>query len=510
MSLRSHMHRFKAADEGALLPWFAISLAVFLGLTALSFDLGRLASTQSELQSFADHVALAAAGELDGEAGAINRARAAAAELVGTRSGGWPPFLQTFGLGAQELAIADYALTFHPTLPGLDTQPMTAVTDLDGSARYVRATIVPRTVPYSFSRAFNALADRAGPNEATVSASAVAGFTSYVCDITPMMFCVPPANPQSGIGTFDADARVGHMIHLRAGGGSGQWGAGNWGWLRLGNDVAAAPTSACAGITSVVQRTLCLLGTSGPRTGCYENRGTVDLGPGQNVGTFEAAVNVRFDRFSSTMNQQRNDPDFGPAPNIVQGAETRRGQGGGQGGGGQGGGQCSVNAVTDSVPLPKDTCFLNGTCDRFGDGVFDLAGYVATNYGTQVPNWYTSSQPMTRYEVYLAEIAAAASNPGGRILPNRTETGIAQCSQHPTSDADRRVIIAAGIDCLANNIQGAATGIPVMQYVRLFITEPVPGGPDRNMYVEIIGSAGGRGEAQTEAGIIREVVQLYR
>ena len=46
--------------------FFGVSMAVLFGIVALSFDIGRLGSTQSERQSFADNVALAAAGELDG------------------------------------------------------------------------------------------------------------------------------------------------------------------------------------------------------------------------------------------------------------------------------------------------------------------------------------------------------------------------------------------------------------------------------------------------------------
>ena len=487
---------FCESEDGAILPIIGVSLAVFLGLVALSFDLGRLASTQSELQSFADHVALAAAGELDGEAGAIGRAEVAASELIRDAE-----FRQTFGTGAQALESANVALSFHATLPDSDLDPMTPETLSDGAAGYVRATVAPETVRYTFARAFNALTGRDGPNEGTVGAVAVAGFTSYVCDITPMMFCVPPADPANGVPPFDADARIGDMIHLRAGGGGSQWGAGNWGWLRIGDDVAAAPTSPCYGINSDIQRTLCLLGTSAARSGCYRSDGRVDLGPGQNVGSFEAAINVRFDRYASTMNQQRTSPNFGPAPNVIQGRTAP---------GGQGGGQCTYGAANDTVALPRDACFGAGTCGRFGDGVYDLTEYITTNYDT-APEWYVNeaTRPSTRFGVYLAEIAAAG-NPDQPILASRSESGRAVCSQHASSDPNRRVIIAAGIDCEANNIQGAATGIPVMQYVRLFITEPVPGGPDRDLFVEIIGGAGGTGDAQSEAGIIREVVQLYR
>ncbi|MCB2123724.1 MAG: hypothetical protein KDE06_10740, partial [Rhodobacteraceae bacterium] len=84
---------FARDEDGAILVIVAVSLGMILGMIALSYDLGRMAATQSELQSYADHVALAAAGELDGVVaqaasgtnpavpGARERAQAAAANF---------------------------------------------------------------------------------------------------------------------------------------------------------------------------------------------------------------------------------------------------------------------------------------------------------------------------------------------------------------------------------------------------------------------------------------------
>src|SRR5689334_7831595 len=56
----------------------ALSSTLLFGATALAFDLGRVMSLQSELQSAADSAALAGAAELDGQTNAITRAKAAA------------------------------------------------------------------------------------------------------------------------------------------------------------------------------------------------------------------------------------------------------------------------------------------------------------------------------------------------------------------------------------------------------------------------------------------------
>ena len=91
----AHIKAFAKDEHGTILVFWAMSLAVMLGFVALSFDFGRIASTKSELQAFADHVALAAAGELDGQDDAITRAQAAAADMITDR--------QTFGAGGQTL-----------------------------------------------------------------------------------------------------------------------------------------------------------------------------------------------------------------------------------------------------------------------------------------------------------------------------------------------------------------------------------------------------------------------
>lgn len=64
--------RTLARDEaGTILVFLGIVLGVVLGFVAPAFDLGRASITRSELQSFADSVALAATGELDGNNDAI-------------------------------------------------------------------------------------------------------------------------------------------------------------------------------------------------------------------------------------------------------------------------------------------------------------------------------------------------------------------------------------------------------------------------------------------------------
>ena len=113
MSPTPHLPAFLACERGSVMTFWALSFGVLLGFLALSFDFGRIAATQSEVQSYVDAVALAAAGELDGRADAIARATDAAAQMIADR--------QTFGAGAAELAGAGGAL---PT--GTRAPPSTA------------------------------------------------------------------------------------------------------------------------------------------------------------------------------------------------------------------------------------------------------------------------------------------------------------------------------------------------------------------------------------------------
>jgi len=55
--------------------------------------------------------------------------------------------------------------------------------------------------------------------------------------------------------------------------------------------------------------------------------------------------------------------------------------------------------------------------------------------------------------------------------------------------------------------------VPVHQFVKMFITEPVVDNGSTNgldIYAEIIGSAGGNAGSGGSAGVIHDVVQLYR
>ncbi len=488
----SPLRRFVAAESGAVLVLWGMFLAVAFGFLALAVDFGRVASTQSELQSYADQVALAAAGELDGRADAIDRARVAADRLIRD----W----QTFAQGDRALGGAgDFTLTFLTTLPPDDSMAATATTTDGRQARYVTVAVATATVPTPFAAVATTLNRSAVTRDVDVGATATAGPATYACDVTPLMFCVP-----SG---WRADANRGDQIVLRAGGQGAAWGPGNFGFL----DPSSLPTDAngpCAGLNGA-QLYRCLVGAERAVTACIRTDQGVDTLTGQRVGLAEA-FNTRFDHFSGNMQSLRNNPAYRPAPNTVQGTLPRQ-----QGNGNGARPACRGNNVdvSDAMPLPRDSCITAGTCGRFGDGNWNRGAYVAMNHNGVYPAG--TSATSTRYQMYLAEIAAARTRaaPNNVPLPGKQETGAPQChASGPTDDPARRTVIAAAIDCEANNIRGSTSNVVPTEYVQLFMTEPVqaPGGTDdAEIMVEVIRSAGGLGSGAT-TGVYREVVQLYR
>lgn len=536
MAIQS-VNNFQQDDEGGILVFAGLSLAVMLGMAAMVFDMGRMATTQTELQTFADNVALAAAGELDGETDSITRANLAAANLTSGK--------QTFGQGNNVLAGAvDYSLCYADTLPEDDLAPITCLSDVTDEdqqrlAAYVEVTATPRDVDLPFARVFAVLTG-SGAVDNTVSAVAVAGFVSYACDITPLMFCVPGDD-------WTAAGNVGQSIYLRSGGSGAAWGPGDFGFL----DVSEAkdPDGTCKNLNGA-QLTACMIAALGNITACFQQNG-VDTEPGQKVGIENSIFNTRFDMFNSMMSKYKTDPNYAPGPHVAKGFVASNGNG-----------TCVGQAteVADTMAFPPDSNFPDG---RFGNKVWDIDGYIETNHGpttvtdaqgntSQVPESYMyqalidyrySKPDVSRHDIYKREISLAEkSDSNGKISYNpifayvdgdgnyvntRAENGIAQCSNpnnvvplDPTSEitTDRRTFTAAAINCDpvkgGTAINGAEKDVPVQEFVKIFLTEPVGEStdtpPNFEFYVEVVGTAEGLGEASLQNGLINHVVQLYR
>ncbi len=490
-------HRCLLRDEhGGILVLFAISTGMIFGFMALVWDIGRTMSTASEMQNFADQLAVAAAAELDGDDGAIARAQ----DIV---TDGFFDGLQTFAGGGNDLDAGDATLTFYASVPDDDTAPLTDVTISDRDALYVEVDVQPRTVTNLFAGVVNALTGTAIADSA-VSARALAGRKRLSCSTTPFVFCAPDSAAY--------ELEPGRMISLEM---KGKWRPAEFGVLadnfRPESDCGNSGTSGAAVVG-------CVTGIVDNVTRCYDQTGVTIV---NTISAREVAggLNSRFDVYTSTLSSKKDNANFAPAPSVVKAVAD------------DGGSNCidDLDDVDDlselpeaerSVPLPRDACFEpSGICSdtgsRLGTGITaaELDDYWAVNHGGVRPS------ATTRYELYQAEVAAASSPFQVLQKLTATESGAPICYKDgltPTNQgSSRRLLNAAVIDC--SNSAGLPNGglvedVPVLEFVQLFMTEPAELSNNKKvmtLWVEEVQvlrpGADGLGN-----GRIRDVVHLVR
>ena len=362
--------RFRREDDGALLVFFAICSAGIFLIAALSFDIGRRASTQTDLQSFADNVALAAAGELNGLPGAMSRARRAADELISDST--------RFSRTSDENSLgglSDFELTFYRTLPNNEAswaEPLSfdvsAVQNPnDTLARFVRIEVNPVDVEWQFANLLGIFSSDPLPDEA-VAAEATAGYTTIVCDIAPIFFCMPPAlseDAAQGSPIWDPANHLGSTILLREGGGT-SWRPGSFGYLDVigtgAENAKTDPVSPCFGIAEPTELYECLLASVSPGTMCFESGG-LGFRRARGSGIRPAALNTKFDIYDALASGNQGDDRFRPAPVVTK----RHAEGDTCSPGGSG----APNPDSYTTDLPGDDCFYSAPytgCGRFGGG----------------------------------------------------------------------------------------------------------------------------------------------
>ncbi|WP_298496542.1 pilus assembly protein TadG-related protein [uncultured Maritimibacter sp.] len=475
---------FRQDEDGAILVLFALMLAAFAGLVAMSYDFGQSAATQSELQSFSDNVALAAAGELDGTEGAINRARLAAATLIADS--------QTYGEGTIALGPDDYTLAFYATRPGTNPTPTTT----DSAAAFVAVRVTPRTVGSVFRRVLDTL-NGDDLQDTTVAAYSVAGFTRFACNVTPLMICAPSLS-------FDLSTAEGSTLRLHVGADTGRLTAGALAMLDPVAEIVGAE-GLCQGLSGI-GLDLCMVAAEGDRATCFADDG-VDVDDSFSIA-LDAALNVPFDVFQGVSSSLRNNPLYRPASNVLSGLRPRSGQ-------------CmtDTNVQTSArVGLPLDDCQRSATCGLLGDGNWDAGriAYVNANYGGTDPH----PTAETRFDFYVAEVEALvaarnSSGPGGLLgglvnplLSSLTNLLAPTCSSVASPDLSRRVLSVAIVDC-SGSIQAGDRNLPVMDYAEIFLMSPVGFDGTDEVRVEVIGRLGENPEDNVTGASVRNVVRLY-
>lgn len=568
MRLSPHIKAFLRREDGTLLVFFMVSAITILAIVALSFDLGRRASTQTDMQAFVDNVVLAAAGELDGSSDAIANATNAAADVIDAAN----ERLKA-GTAGSEVTIALDQIVFYENLPDRDNPPSLASADLANPAspsykyrlppsdlgnepdptlaRYVGVRLRTVDVPWMFAGIFSA-SDL--PDEA-IGAVAVAGKAAWMCDIAPVLFCLP----EDGSGQ-PRQLDPGVAMNLRTARQFDTWREGEFGFV----DVDIDPSGACAGLTDEAGRQACLITVQARIAACFQpNR--ADTEPGQRSSQESAAFNMSFDIFDQSMIQFFNDALYAPGPHSISGFVPANSTE-----------ICAPSLPSpDTMAFPLDDCHASSSCadGRIGDGDWDdgREDYVATNYSlpgaddSDIADGSFFDFPdssLTRYEFYQLEIERAQNggdmsayysgsqygpgddgerdtddpedplteysnwgdfwhddsplDPYFPIIPpahGRVDDGLPQCNLNldPTPDPDRRVFLAGGIHCptSGDTVSGFDEDVEIVDFYRLFQLAPtndeVGLPPLFDLPVEVVERLD-----VDDLDSLRDVVQLFR
>ncbi len=490
MKMQKKLSDFRGNEDGSILALFAVMMAIFFGVLALSFDFGRAASTQSEMQSFADNVALAAAGELDRSPTAIARATEAAQFLI-TDS-------QSFGDGASTLNGGDFTLTFYSTRPDATTPPTNDPTE----ARFVTIDVTPRDVSPIFGAAFAALSGTDTDGAATVAARATAGFERQACDITPLMICAPAAG-------INVDASIGTSMTLDVSVSTGTLVPGVVAMLQPVNEVVPAVDALCDGLSGL-GLDLCQIAAEGPRASCFPD--TEAAAPTNLLDLeIDSALNTRFDIFGGAATGLVNNPLYPAAPNVLSSFQPSSGQ-------------CIANdpqVSTSVMGLPGDDCQSTGGCPLLGNGDWSdgRQAYIDANYGGTDPH----PDATTRYDFYLAEIEASASGGGsssgllaglgggglGGLVTDITDSILPSCSSQISADPARRVVVTAFVDCSGGGINASVETLPIIDYAEVFLLSPAGLDPAGTLQVEILGGLSSDPQDNVTNARVRSLVRLY-
>ncbi len=497
-----HLFGIWSDKSAAVAPTVALSLFALIGAGGIAFDYARMASLDTELQNAADQSALAGATQLDQEAGAIDRATAAAQGLLanmtvmsndGTGTGITVPTVVFYETKADAEAEAN---EIDPTDP-----------DADEDARFIRVGVTPRRADFALTPVVSAF------SSSDLSAEAVAGLGSAICKTPPVMICNPN---ELTTGDFDPDDYEGIGIKLvSVGSGGGAWVPGNFGYLDSGGGSNGAN-----GLRED-------LGWLNPPGECSPASG-VDTKPGASVSVTDA-INTRFDIYDGNTSCLSGG-ECPPSINSIKDQQRPANANGNNacklhnagwqlntsGVGYYGNDSMTISATTplatSIIPTamghPRDMCHAvsdAGVCaggEHIGDGVWDRDAYFRTNYvrtdGTRwnSTEWKTNTgltASATRYDVYEWEIAhrdqvvddVTVLSPYDPTATGNTlkRYGKPVCSQLQTpsygsgsipggTTVDRRRISVAVINCVAESVNGNSTGGPVAHWMEALIVEP--------------------------------------
>ncbi len=498
--MRNLFSRMSKDERGAAIIYFTVFAGVLIGFVGMAVDFGRINMTHSQASAAADAAALAAASQLDGSGTAITRALDASFNtplIVNNQN-----YAQSIDPGR---VITMTNIRFLFDLPPNDTDPITAIYETTDpfEARFVEVTTEQLIHQNFFLTAIGA------DPTALSSATAVAGFKQVVCRVSPLMICNPnEAAPPDGQGigaNFNVGDWRGRQVLAKTQGAGASWAPGVFGLLK---------TDSGNGAKAIAEE---IASANGPNQ-CFGSK--VDIKPGSTEST-RTSFNVAFDIYENPFfgGNASADLEFRPAKNVVKGRVPI-----------PSGNVCKKNEFTEPGPMTAtkmgrdsnmDPAATNSASPRFGNGLWNCLEYWAVNHpdsvGDPAPTGCEGPgiKGMSRYDIYRHEIDTdnIPNNFSGDPLNPGGEDGNPQCYSDPlpADDKDRRILFMAVVNCQEHDIHGSEVDVPVINFLKLFITEPVgdesvPGANDSDFYLEIVDVV----SPGADDGILHDIVQLYR
>lgn len=516
--------RFLANESGAVAATYALGLVALIAIAGVGFDYARMAGMHTELQNAADQAALAGASQLDQQSGACSRAADAAKNLLTNET----------LLGRVESGSLAVAIPTVTTCTGFDgrasgqgailfwqnADKTTAATS-DANASFIEVVVNERTADFALTPILGLF------NSGGLDAGATAGVGSSVCEVPPLMICMP----QTGLSALVPGIGIEATSHTAG----NSWGPGDFGFLEVGAGTNADLAKAIA-YEEVPLDCVPVNGTK-PETGnaqvLYEAINTrLDIFPqGNNAplnvcrgGTCPVAANTVKDVVNTSPGSNDNQcrlsnqgwelptNRFRPRQEVV-----------GQEGGAY---RQDDDLTVDAMGYSRDLCHYasyvgsggsDGDCrnssgaiggdgsyttdDRFGDGDWPRADYFAVNHAmSTVPS---AASGWSRYQTYLWEqgLLPDPGNPGSNYAaPTAQSTANGQrieayCGvEAGAGSVDRRTLTVAVVtNCSA--LAGGSTAVEVGAWYDMFLVEPVV---DDN-----IERANGRGNDEVYLEVIR-------
>lgn len=545
--------RFLANDSGAVAATYALGLVALIAIAGVGYDYARMAGMHSELQNAADQAALAGATQLDQQPDACYRAATAARSLLtnetllGRVEGGSLAVNVPLAIdcsGYDERASGGGAILFWQ-----DADKTTEANSYT-NASFIEVVVVERTADYALTPIVG-LFDSGG-----LDAGATAGVGSSVCEVPPLMICMP----QTGLASLVPGIGIEATSHTAG----NSWGPGDFGFLEVGAGTNADLAKAIA-YQEVPLDCVPADGTN-PETGnaqiLYEAINTrMDIFPQGNdaplnvcrSGTCTVASNTVKDVVNTSPGSSDNQCRLGnqgwqlPTNRFWPRQEVLGEEGGAYP-------QDEDDAI-DAMGYSRDLCHYasyvgsgdsNGDCrnssgvigrdgsytsaDRFGDGEWPRADYFAVNHGiitTPTTPLPVALQSLTRYQTYLWE-QGLLTELGGNSLPPPAATNpsaifgqrtTAHCGVPASSGSvDRRTLTVAVVtNC--SSLAGGSTSVQVGGWYDMFLVEPVVddnteranGRGNDEVYLEVIRPTTiGTGSGAGSQAVRRDVPYLVR